>query len=193
MDFAAPFRIWIEWDEDFCSAIPPVNKKSDSSPASEPKPGEWLAPRDYQTIIRLAPLVTIDLIVRNPEGKVWLGRRRNQPAKGTWFVPGGRITKGESRAAAFARITLAELGMGRKLGKATFLGAYDQFFTDNFFEQEGFGTHCISLAYEFSWGEKGDPRSTAQHAECGWFTVDQVLKLELVHLDTKGYFTATVG
>jgi colanic acid biosynthesis protein WcaH len=167
-----------------------VNPISDSSPASEPKPGGWLAARVYQTIVRLAPLVTIDLIVRNPEGKVWLGLRRNQPAKGTWFVPGGRITKGETRAAAFARITLAELGGRRRLGEAAFLGAYDQFFKDNFFEQGGFGTHCISLAYEFNWDEKADPQSTGQHAECGWFTVEQVFKLEMIHPDTKGYFTA---
>ncbi len=166
-----------------------MNTKSDSNPAGEPKPGERLSAQDYQTIVRLAPLVTIDLIVRNLEGKVWLGRRINQPAKGTWFVPGGRITKGETRAAAFARITLAELGLGRKLVEATFLGAYDQFFKDNFFERAGFGTHCISLAYEFGWREPVDPQSADQHAECGWYTVDQILKLDLVHQDTKGYFT----
>jgi colanic acid biosynthesis protein WcaH len=170
--------------------MPPVNTPSDSNLAIEPKPGELLSAQDYQTIIRLAPLVTIDLIVRNPEGKVWLGWRKNQPAKGTWFVPGGRIRKAETRAAAFARITLAELGMGRKLEETTFLGAYDQFFKDNFFEREGFGTHVVSLAYEFSWREKSDPHSTGQHEECGWYTVEQIFKLEMIHPDTRGYFTA---
>lgn len=159
----------------------------------EPKPGEWLSAQDYQTIVRLAPLVTIDLIVRNSLEKIWLGRRRNHPAKGTWFVPGGRITKGETRAAAFARITRAELGMSKNFDEATFLGVYDQFYQDNFFEREDFGTNCISLAYEFSWGETADPHSADQHADCGWYSVDQILKLDRVHPDTKGYFITQAG
>jgi len=161
----------------------------DPNTHGEPKPGEWLSVPDYQNLVRLAPLVTVDLILRNVEGKIWLGRRKNHPAKGTWFVPGGRITKNETREDAFARVSLAELGAAKNLGDATFLGAYDQFFKDNFFEQPGFGTHCISLAYELHWKEKNDPHSTGQHAECGWFTLDQIFKLEMVHPDTKGYFS----
>lgn len=62
--------------------------------------------------MRLTPLVAIDLIVRSEE-KVLLGRRTNEPAKGFFFVPGGRIFKGETARTAFQRITLAELGFER--------------------------------------------------------------------------------
>ena len=46
-------------------------------------------------VVKNAPLVSIDIILQNPQSKIFLGRRRNQPTKGKWFVPGGRIRKGE--------------------------------------------------------------------------------------------------
>jgi len=39
-------------------------------------------------IIEATPLVSIDLVIRNPSNKVLLGKRNNRPAMGYWFVPG---------------------------------------------------------------------------------------------------------
>ncbi len=47
----------------------------------------------FLKVIDAAPLVTIDLIIRNPKSDVLLGKRLNRPAQGFWFVPGGRIRK----------------------------------------------------------------------------------------------------
>ena len=44
-------------------------------------------------IIEATPLVSIDLVIRNPSNKVLLGKRNNHPAMGFWFVPGGWIFK----------------------------------------------------------------------------------------------------
>ncbi len=41
-------------------------------------------------VIKNAPLVSIDIIVKNKDGKILLGFRNNEPAKNTWFIPGGR-------------------------------------------------------------------------------------------------------
>src|SRR6266567_6476666 len=109
--------------------------------AYEPKPGEKLPLEDFKNIVTQTPLVSIDLIVRQADGRVWLGRRSNQPAKGTFFVPGGRITKNETRTAAFERITLAELGVQIKLSEATFLGPYDHIYKEKWFEDVAFGTN----------------------------------------------------
>ena len=62
-------------------------------------------------VVRSAPLVSIDLIARRPDGAVLLGYRRNRPAQGFWFVPGGRILKGERMAEALVRIVRRELGL----------------------------------------------------------------------------------
>ena len=59
-----------------------------SKTAREPKPGEWIRPAEFANIVRLTPLVAIDLIVRSPEGKVLVGRRTNEPAKNSFFCSG---------------------------------------------------------------------------------------------------------
>ena len=57
--------------------------------------------REFANVIRLTPLVAIDLIVRSPQQRVLVGRRINEPAKGLLFVPGSRISKNETRTRAF--------------------------------------------------------------------------------------------
>ena len=64
----------------------------------------------FTTVINSTPLVSIDLLIENTDGKILLGYRNNRPAKGYWFVPGGRIQKGESMDDAFQRLTQSEIG-----------------------------------------------------------------------------------
>src|SRR2546429_5185005 len=111
----------------------------------EPLPGKRLGDEAFKCVIKLTPLVSIDLIVRRPDGRVWLGRRRNRPAKDALFLPGGRITKNEKREDAFERITLEELGVKMPFGKALFFNSYDHIYADNYFDQDGFGTHYVTL------------------------------------------------
>ena len=50
---------------------------------------------EFSTSVSHLPLVSIDLLVRNSEGSILLGKRENRPAMGHWFVPGGRIRRME--------------------------------------------------------------------------------------------------
>ena len=50
-------------------------------------PPRFLSHAELDTVIRHAPLVAIDLIIRNARGEVLLGLRKNEPAKGCYFVP----------------------------------------------------------------------------------------------------------
>ena len=43
----------------------------------EPKPGEWMEAEEFESVVRLTPLVAIDLIVQAPDGKVLVGSRMN--------------------------------------------------------------------------------------------------------------------
>ncbi len=162
-----------------------------TGPTAEPKPGEWIAPEDFANVIRLTPLVAIDLVVRSPEGRVLVGRRLNAPAKGLLFVPGSRISKNETRAAAFKRITREELGVELSIEQARFLGVYEHIYPTNRFEKPGFGTHYIVLAHELSLVL--DPLSlpTDQHAEYLWLTPDELVRSNEVHDNTKAYFRAS--
>ena len=60
----------------------------------------------FSSIIEHAPLISMDLVVRDGAGRVLLGKRLNRPAKGFWFVPGGRIRKGERFEASFSRLVM---------------------------------------------------------------------------------------
>lgn len=78
----------------------------------------------FRTVVDVAPLVAMDLVGTNGKGQMLLGLRHNRPAQGFWFVPEGRIRKGESLDKAFARITEAELGMPLQRQQASLLGLF---------------------------------------------------------------------
>jgi 8-oxo-dGTP pyrophosphatase MutT (NUDIX family) len=71
---------------------------------------EPLSDVQFADVVRFAPLVSIDLVIRDPDGAMLVGMRSSAPAKGFWFVPGGRIRKNETIRNAFARILKAETG-----------------------------------------------------------------------------------
>src|SRR6266404_5126884 len=96
---------------------------------SSERPGK-LSPEDFETVIRLTPLVSIDLVVRHKE-RFLLGRRNNQPAKGDLFVLGGRVWKGETIEDAFRFTTETELGLDKKESDAVFLGAFTHRYPTN--------------------------------------------------------------
>jgi len=154
----------------------------------EPKPGEWMAAEDFETVLRLTPLVAIDLVVRSPEGRVLLGRRTYEPAKNALFVPGGRITKNELRSVAFKRISQEELGIELNMADARFLGVSDHIYNTNRFGKEGFGTHYVTLAYEVRIFIETAALPKEQHGEYVWLTTAELLDSPDVHENTKAYF-----
>ena len=153
----------------------------------EPKAGARLEPGDFGNVIRLTPLVAIDMIVRSPDGRVLVGRRTKEPAKGSLFVPGGRITKNETLAAAFKRISLAELGVEKTMEEARFRGVYENIYSTNGLEQPGYGTHYITLAYEVTSPVQDSSLPKDQHAEYVWKTEAEILSSPEVHEHTKAY------
>jgi colanic acid biosynthesis protein WcaH len=70
---------------------------------------EHIPEETFATCLQHLPQVCVDLVVEVDDGVV-LGRRTNEPAKGEWFWPGGRIYKGESLDNAARRVAREELG-----------------------------------------------------------------------------------
>jgi colanic acid biosynthesis protein WcaH len=158
----------------------------------EPKPGAWLEPEDFDNAVRLTPLVAIDLLVRSPEGRILVGRRTNEPAKGSLFTPGGRITKNETLAAAFRRISLAELGVEERLEDAHFFGVFEHFYPTNNHQVAGFGTHYVVLAFELRTSPEDLRLPKDQHGEFTWLSEPDLLHHPEVHPNVKAYFTPKV-
>src|SRR5580692_10716108 len=91
----------------------------------------WLEPSVFAQVVRNTPLISIDLVLRDPMGAVLVGHRTFEPAKGYWFVPGGRIGKLETLDEAFARIITEETGIGVSRQDARLLGVYEHFYSTN--------------------------------------------------------------
>ncbi len=139
-------------------------------------------------VVRNAPLVAIDLIVMLPDQRVLLGQRSNRPAQGCWFVPGGRIRKGESLDAAFERVTLSELGEALPRSRARLLGAFDHFYEDNFGGGAGFGTHYVSLGHLLCLSRPPAALPLDQHSGYRWSSIAELLTSDDVHTNTKRFF-----
>ncbi|MXR50436.1 NUDIX domain-containing protein [Halovenus sp. WSH3] len=86
---------------------------------------EWVPDEAWETIVRNVPIVSVDLIVRTESGIV-LGKRQNEPAKGEWFIPGGRVLKNETRTEAVHRIAKHELGV--EVDVIESLGAFEHIY-----------------------------------------------------------------
>lgn len=145
----------------------------------------------FAAIIEYSPLVSIDLLVENSRGEFLLGLRLNRPAKGYWFVPGGRIFKNETISTAFERLTCSELGVAIPLHKASHQGLYEHFYTDNVFGDEhryqNIQTHYIVNVFRLQLTEAVEfPRE--QHGDYRWMSPQQLLKENQVHEHTKLYF-----
>jgi colanic acid biosynthesis protein WcaH len=149
---------------------------------------EKLKKDELVQVVKLAPLVSIDLIIENSKGQVLLGMRKNEPAKGFWFVPGGRILKNERIPQAFERIAKDELGLKIGYDKAEFVGAFEHIYKTNFAKKDGFGTHYVVLAHRIKINYDFDIISDNQHSELAWFDKRQILKNKKVHANTKAYF-----
>lgn len=149
-----------------------------------------LSERDFLEVIEHTPLVSIDLVVQDQAERVLLGRRTREPAKNTWFVPGGRIRKNETLDVAFSRITAAELGSPLARSQATLLDVYTHLYETNFAEAAGIDTHYVVLAYALS--ATGVPRSLPpeQHSAYCWLNAAEALSNPEVHPHVLPYFEA---
>ena len=140
----------------------------------------------FKTVIENAPLVSIDLVVKNSRGQYLLGYRTNRPAKGFWFVPGGRIHKGESMDLAFLRLTEVELGVKVDRQSARFIGPFEHFYDDSVFGKD-VTTHYIVLGYELILDINIRELPSEQHSQYRWFGRSELIERENVHQHSKWY------
>lgn len=144
----------------------------------------------FRTVVASTPLVSIDLVVRNHDGHILLGQRLNRPAKGFWFVPGGRIYKNERLDDAFERITQTELGQAFSRTQARLLDIYEHFYDDSVFGAEPAApdTHYVVIGYQLDL-----PPETAlsppegQHDAYRWWDPREMSSSTHVHSNTRAY------
>ena len=148
----------------------------------------WLDPPELIELVRLGPLVSIDLVIRDSRGRTLVGLRSNEPARDLWFVPGGRVGKDETLDEAFARIAMQELGVTVHRRDARFLGVFEHFYDTNFLERAGVSTHYVALPHAFSLpGGDAEIRLDGQHRSIRWITEEELATDPRVHPNTRAY------
>ncbi len=147
-----------------------------------------LQDKDFLIAVKNNPLISIDLIIRDVEGRILLGLRENRPAQNFWFVPGGRILKNEHLSTAFQRVTRDELGLAYDIHQSQFLGVFEHIYEDNYMGVDGFGTHYVVLGCALTLSPAEMDLRLGQHRQWRWWQVAELLAAEDVHPYTKAYF-----
>lgn len=148
----------------------------------------WLSTEDYRKTVQAMPVVSVDLIVSDETERVLLGKRKNRPAAGSWFVPGGRLLKGEDIANAVRRISAQELN--EEMRHAEVLGVCHQRYPDNFAD-DSFDSHYVTFFVSVPVRSWLCLCPDDQHEEFRWWSVQDLLEAEDVHEVTKNYFRGT--
>lgn len=110
----------------------------------------------------VTPLLAVDCVAVDPQGRFLLIRRGHPPFLGAWALPGGFVDVGESVEDACRRELLEETGI--KAGKLTLIGVY----SDPARDPRG---HSVAVAFltriRAAAPKAGDDAAAAEWVE-GW-------------------------
>jgi len=150
---------------------------------------------DFKKLVELSPIPAIDLIMRDSENRVLLGRRKNAPAKNFLFVPGGRIFKGEKFFTAMRRIARSEISIEIDISSIFLKGVYEHIYDDNFFGEFNLSTHYIVSAMQLVIDDRQRESilQDDQHSELLFMPEYQILNSNNVHEYVKSYFVDNPG
>ncbi len=70
-----------------------------------------LSKAEFDTIYSKVPRLTVEVIVKNSDGEVYLTKRAIEPCKGQWHLPGGTVYFGETLVDAVNRVATKELNI----------------------------------------------------------------------------------
>ena len=102
----------------------------------------------YKDIIRSIPILCVDIIVKVNE-KFLLLKRSQQPLKGEWWLPGGRVQLSETLEDAAKRKLKEELSVSSdKYSKIKAVGIYEDFFYNSSYGNHSY--HTVSHVYEIA-------------------------------------------
>jgi colanic acid biosynthesis protein WcaH len=113
------------------------------------------------------PLACVDLIVIDKDDRVLLLMRKNYPARGQWWFPGGRVLHLETRQQAALRKLREECGI--QVSRADELGTYDVILEN---PESGVPHHGITTLFVIRVDGAAPVTLDAQSTAHEWRTVD---------------------
>ena len=144
--------------------------------------------KSWQKCISNMPIYGIDIVIYNTRLGVLMGKRKNNPAKDKYFVPGGRVYKNETRSSAFNRILSIETGLSMSIEHSQFLGIYEHFYNESYWTAEE-STHYIIEARLIeikNFSNHFHISLEEQHLDFKWFNNEEVNDSD-IHNYSKDY------
>lgn len=121
----------------------------------------------YKKVYDVAPIFCVDILAVC-EDEFLLGMRTNEPEKGKWFLPGGRIFKMETLDQAVIRKVGEELGVRVTKKDFEFLKLGTVMSKKAPFGEGQF--HAVIGVYKLSLKKKESVKADAQHSDLRWFS-----------------------
>jgi colanic acid biosynthesis protein WcaH len=148
-----------------------------------------LPAEEFLFVIERTPLVSIDLLIRDRRGRLLVGLRRNEPAAGWYFVPGGRIRKGLGHEDALREIAENEVGLaGLRWDDTNVAGVFTHQYDANALGADGVTTHYVVIGYRIDVDELEPAQRDGQHSDFQWVDAQSALRLDPpVHPNTLVY------
>jgi 8-oxo-dGTP diphosphatase len=118
------------------------------------------------------PLLTTDCVVRDTNSRVLLIRRKNEPFKGAYALPGGFVDIGETVEAACRREVREETGLN--VDALRLIGVY----SDPGRDPRG---HTVSVAYAATLSQSPRPKPGSDAESAEWIANWRELRLAFDH------------
>lgn len=142
----------------------------------------------FKNVVRDTVLVSLDLLLINERDEVLVGRRRHGPALNYIFVPGGRVMKGETLAAALRRVVKQETGLTVSSNNVILQGIYDHIYSDSCFEDPAISTQYVVIACRCPVSSGVSIIADQQHESLHFMSIAELMTNPQVHPYTKSYF-----
>lgn len=127
----------------------------------------------YEKILDSIPVITCDIVIFNKEkSKVLLFKRNNNPLKGVYYTPGGRVNKNEPLNNAVIRKAKQELGLELNSFDLKYCGILEEFFDNSSFGKSS--SHHINVVYQYILNDINEINLDNQHEEFDWFDINDL-------------------
>lgn len=120
-----------------------------------------LTREEFETIYTKVPRLTVEVILQNGEGAIYLTKRAIEPCLGQWHIPGGTVYFGENLIDAAKRVAERELGVDAEVINQPGLIEYPNHKDYSFDAPVG----VVSVVTKFS----GEPTVNHEASEGAWF------------------------
>jgi len=122
----------------------------------------------YDQILKTMPIPCVDLLVVDNAGYILLVKRQNEPAKGQWWFPGGRVYYKEKRKDAAIRKLKEECNLDAI--NIQELGTYDLILDNNITNSM---VHGITTLFFMDVHNREPFKVDDQSIDADWRTLDE--------------------